>query len=202
VKYRNAAEVVPEQVLRELQRYAAGQLLYIPAGRRQPWGEGTGARDEYQGRNERIRGEYRARQANIPALCETYCLSDETVRKIIYQKEGIRMGDYYWQTDLVRLRNSRPEDWKLNWKGHEDSQRHFYDDYEQYLPIDGDNWPEIWANYVKANEGSRERILLAVETLDGEYVGGGNLHGIDERNGTLGFLSGPARCAMPSMPRG
>ena len=31
MKYRNASEVLPDSLLRELQKYAPGELLYIPA---------------------------------------------------------------------------------------------------------------------------------------------------------------------------
>jgi RimJ/RimL family protein N-acetyltransferase len=47
---------------------------------------------------------------------------------------------------------------------------------------------ETWEKYVNANLNSEDRILFAFETHDGEYVGGGNLHGIDERNGTFGMF--------------
>ena len=49
---------------------------------------------------------------------------------------------------------------------------------------------ESWENWVKANWNSDECILFAFETHDGEYVGGGNLHGINERNGTFGMFVG------------
>ena len=31
MKYRNASEILPDSLLRELQKYASGELLYIPA---------------------------------------------------------------------------------------------------------------------------------------------------------------------------
>lgn len=188
MKYRNAAEILPSDVLREVQRHAAGQLLYIPVKERRAWGEGTGAREEYYLRNAQIRREWRMREIDVPQLSEIYCLAEETIHKIIYRKETKAMSDYYWQTDLIRMRRSRPDDWKLNWKGSVDSQQDFFADGEQKLPVDESNWPEIWSRYVNANENSAERILLAVETLDGTYVGGGNIHGIDSRNGTFGIF--------------
>ncbi|GAB6930533.1 hypothetical protein JCM10914A_45160 [Paenibacillus sp. JCM 10914] len=32
MKYENASDVIPEGLLKEVQKYAAGKLLYIPSG--------------------------------------------------------------------------------------------------------------------------------------------------------------------------
>jgi len=199
MKYRNAAERLPAQLLQELQGYAPGELLYIPAKQRQPWGEGTGAKTLYARRNEEIRGQYFSGQADIPALSGAHFLSDETVRKIIYQKGETTMETneaneydrckYYWQDDLVRIRRSRPDDWKFHDK-QIDSENRFYTDGTQELPSDEELWREKWENYINSNRDNDKWICLAVETLDGEYVGGGNISGIDERNGTFGIFIG------------
>ncbi|MDR1464853.1 MAG: hypothetical protein LBJ11_06095 [Oscillospiraceae bacterium] len=86
MKYRNAGEILPDPLLRELQRYAQGEALYIPqAGERKIWGEGSGARRYYAERNDEIRQKFR-RGAKIDALAEEYGLSGERVRKIVYEK--------------------------------------------------------------------------------------------------------------------
>jgi len=197
MKYRNAAEFLPAQLLQELRRHAAGQLLYVPAQQRQEWGSGTGADEFYTRRNGEIRSRYFGRQAKIPALCDEYCLSEEAVRTILYKKgeNGMKDGNpidysgYYWQDGLVRVRRSRPDDWKFHNAGY-DSQNRFFTDYEQELPTDETVWRESWENYIKSNQDNDKWICLAFETLDGEYVGGGNIHGIDERNGTFGIFLG------------
>ena len=194
MRYRNAAERLPAQLLQELQRHAPGELLYVPAKQRQPWGESTGAKALYARRNAEIRGQYRGGQADIETLCGAYCLSDETVRKIIYQKGETSMNEidyrkYYWQNELVRIRRSRPDDWKLHDK-HYDSECRFFTDYEQELPFDEARRQEGWENYIRSNENNKEWICLAFETLDGEYVGGGNLQGLDEHNGVFGMFLG------------
>ncbi|MCL2494877.1 MAG: GNAT family N-acetyltransferase [Oscillospiraceae bacterium] len=196
MKYRNAAECLPAQLLRELQRHTPGELLYVPAVRRQPWGEGTGAKALYARRNAEIRGQYRGGQADVPALCETHCLSDETVRKIIYTKGEASMSTneidyskYYWQNDLVRIRRARPDDWKHHNAGYNSAER-FFTDCEQELPTSEEGWRESWENYIKSRENDDTWICLAIETLDGGYMGGCSIHGIDERNGTFGIFLG------------
>ena len=86
MKYRNASEILPDDLLRELQKYAPGEILYVPSDKsRKKWGENTGARCFYEQRNEEIRHEYFNLKVPISTLCEEYSLSDETVRKILYK---------------------------------------------------------------------------------------------------------------------
>ncbi len=86
MKYRNASEVLPDKLLKEIQKYASGEALYIPAdGKRKKWGSGTGARVYYQQRNEEIRYKYFHQKMEITELIEEYGLSDETIRKILYK---------------------------------------------------------------------------------------------------------------------
>jgi len=86
MKYRNASEILPDELLKELQKYAPGELLYVPSGKdRKKWGADTGARHFYEQRNEEIRYRFFICKAPIDKICEEYCLSDETVRKIIYR---------------------------------------------------------------------------------------------------------------------
>ena len=86
MKYRNASEILPDELLKELQKYAPGEILYVPSDKvRKKWGADTGARRFYEQRNEEIRHKYFNLKLTIDALCEEYNLSDDTVRKIIYR---------------------------------------------------------------------------------------------------------------------
>lgn len=76
----------PDSLLRELQKYASGELFYVPADSgRKKWGERSGARTFYQERNEEIRYRHFHLKIPIETLCEEYSLSSETVRKIVYR---------------------------------------------------------------------------------------------------------------------
>lgn len=86
MKYRNASEILPDDLLKELQKYAPGEILYVPSNKdRKKWGADTGARRFYEQRNEEIRHKYFHLKVTVAMLCEEYGLSDETIRKIIYQ---------------------------------------------------------------------------------------------------------------------
>ena len=85
MKYRNASEVFPEELLRELQKYAAGELIYIPKVKEHDsWGSRSGARAFYATRNDEIRGKYRS-GVTIETLAEEYAVSVDTIRRILYK---------------------------------------------------------------------------------------------------------------------
>lgn len=194
MKYRNAAELLPPQLLQELQRYAQGEFFYVPKVKRESWGEGTGAKAFFSKRDKAIRSEF-SRGVKLEKLSEDYFISEDAVKKIIYKKGDVTMksqeldySKYFWQNDLVRVRRAKPEDWRHNYHKIIDSTERFFVDYEQELPWDESTRRENWENYIKANNDSEGHIIFIFETHSGEYVGGGNLHGIDERNGTFGMF--------------
>jgi len=194
MKYRNATALLPPQLLQELQNYAQGEMLYVPKVKRRPWGEGTGAKTFFFSRNETIQKQFLAGK-NLEKLSAEHFISEDAVKKIVYKKgedsmkaNDIDFSNYFWQNELVRVRRSKPDDWKHHKNPGYDSDERFFSDYAQELPTDQTVWKENWENYVKANWNSDDRILLAFETHDGHYVGGGNLHNINERNGTFGMF--------------
>jgi len=87
MKYENANEILPEELLREVQKYAAGKLLYIPSGEeRRAWGEASGYREQLQRRNRMIRNKY-AHGRTVSELADEYFLSLDSIKKIIYSKK-------------------------------------------------------------------------------------------------------------------
>ena len=85
MKYKKASDILPDELLREVQKYIEGEALYIPKGKaRRKWGENSGGRTFYQQRNEEIREKF-FRKVSIEALAEEYGLSYETIRKIVYK---------------------------------------------------------------------------------------------------------------------
>lgn len=86
MKYRKASEVLPDELLREVQKYVSGEALYFPKQKdRQKWGEGTGSRDYYRKRNEQIRLLYKKGES-VERLAIQYNLSVESIRKILYSR--------------------------------------------------------------------------------------------------------------------
>jgi DNA-binding NarL/FixJ family response regulator len=86
MRYNNAADVLPRRLLRAVQAYAGGELLYIPADAetKSQWGSRNGARKHYTERNAEIRMR-RQNGESFQALADTYGLSEDSIRKIVRQ---------------------------------------------------------------------------------------------------------------------
>ncbi len=85
MKYRNASEILPDELLKEIQKYTSGEAIYIPTDKtRKKWGEGSGTRMFYEQRNEEIRYKFSC-GATVEQLADEYFLSSETIRKILYR---------------------------------------------------------------------------------------------------------------------
>ena len=85
MKYKNASDILPDKLLKELQKYVSGEALYVPSDKeRKKWGDGSGARKFYAQRNEEIRYKF-FHKVSIENLAEEYCLSTETIREIVYK---------------------------------------------------------------------------------------------------------------------
>lgn len=85
MRYRNASDIFQDKLLKEIQKYSTGELIYIPEkSEKKQWGERSGARDYYVKRNAEIRRKYREGKT-IMELAEEYGLSRDTIRRILYR---------------------------------------------------------------------------------------------------------------------
>ena len=126
MKYENAKDILPEQLLRQVQRYAAGKLLYIPSGEQKRfWGETSGYRQYLRERNRDIRAAFKTGAA-IEQLSEEYYLSFDSIKKIVYSKKEEFILEYHDTTESAMqfAENGRIEEW-----------------IHLYLLSDGDNKP-------------------------------------------------------------
>lgn len=85
MKYIKADDIFPEDLLKEMQKYIHGELVYIPnpKGTRKGWGECSGSRQHLNQRNDNIRENFR-KGYTIDQLCDKFCLSFDSVKKIVY----------------------------------------------------------------------------------------------------------------------
>lgn len=84
MKYINAAEILPVELLKEIQTYIDGCVLYIPkTSVKKEWGSVSGSRKFYQKRNKEIQFLFKSGYS-IEALSKQYGLAHSTLKKIIY----------------------------------------------------------------------------------------------------------------------
>lgn len=84
VSYKNGKDVLPPSLLKQLQEYIQGEIIYIPKreNKRAGWGENNGARLLLERRNKEIYRQYKNGSKMIE-LIQTYHLSEDSIRKII-----------------------------------------------------------------------------------------------------------------------
>ncbi|WP_022754149.1 CD3324 family protein [Butyrivibrio fibrisolvens] len=87
MKYENAKNILPEKLLKEVQKYAEGKVIYIPKQESaKGWGEASGYRDRLNKRNAMICNRYSAGHS-IMEIAEEFYLSPETIKKLVYGKK-------------------------------------------------------------------------------------------------------------------
>ena len=92
--YRNAQEIFPEGLLKQIQRYVSGETIYIPAGEeRKAWGETSGYQRYIRERNEEIRSGFAA-GLSIEELMDKYALSYDSIKRIVYNRRETAMLKY------------------------------------------------------------------------------------------------------------
>ena len=92
--YRNAQEIFPEGLLKQIQRYVSGETIYIPAGEeRKAWGETSGYQRYIRERNEEIRSAF-AKGLSIEELMDKYALSYDSIKRIVYNRRETAMLKY------------------------------------------------------------------------------------------------------------
>ncbi|MEX2415960.1 MAG: CD3324 family protein [Paenibacillaceae bacterium] len=85
MSYKNGKDVLPPGLLKELQKYIDGELIYVPkcAEQRAGWGEINGTKDMIDRRNHDIYQQYTSGECSIMELIRTHHLSEDSIRKII-----------------------------------------------------------------------------------------------------------------------
>lgn len=90
MKYENAENILPVSLLREVQKYACGSIIYVPERKRAGWGEVNGSRTKYARRNKEIIDLYN-KGLTREEIAERYFLSVCSIKKIVGGKAAGEM---------------------------------------------------------------------------------------------------------------
>lgn len=97
MEYKNGRDVLPHSLLKELQKYVSGEMVYVPkaSDSRVPWGEASGARKLLAERNREI-CRLHAEGWTVAELERKFHLSVVSIRKIlIASRRQTACGDSY-----------------------------------------------------------------------------------------------------------
>ena len=85
-KYLKAESLFPKELLNEIQKYAQGEMIYIPKPKesRKKWGFYTGSRKIIKERNTEICRHFE-NGMTIGNLAVKYSLSVESIKRIVYK---------------------------------------------------------------------------------------------------------------------
>ena len=94
MNYENAADILPEDLLKRVQKFAAGKLIYVPeTTEKRPWGETSGYKRYLTERNQEIKDKFIS-GTTIEILADEYNLSVESIKKIVYSKNEDKVLKY------------------------------------------------------------------------------------------------------------
>lgn len=90
MSYKKVDKILPVEVIKLIQNYIDGELIYIPRKEenRKIWGEGTNIRKELYSRNKKIYEEYLI-SVSIKDLSKKYYLSEKSISRIIREQKNI-----------------------------------------------------------------------------------------------------------------
>lgn len=89
LNYKKGTDVLPTRLLKEIQEYVEGSLVYIPKkSTRAGWGYVNGTREVIDIRNRKIMNLFEQGET-IEALADRFHLGEDTIKKIVYGKKSI-----------------------------------------------------------------------------------------------------------------
>lgn len=84
MSYQSAIELLPKELLEQVQEYVDGRVIYIPKKQenKRQWGENTDTKQFLASRNFQIRLDFQ-NGMSIKQLAEKYFLSEKSVQRIL-----------------------------------------------------------------------------------------------------------------------
>ncbi len=89
MSYFKANDILPNEMIDEIQKYIDGALIYIPRkeNSRRKWGSKTGAKNILADRNRDIYQDYQSGMS-FEALSEKYYLVPKSIKRIVLQQKN------------------------------------------------------------------------------------------------------------------
>lgn len=88
MSYIKAEDILPEELLKKIQKYVNGRLIYIPCVEKREWGSGTDSREFFRERNERIFEDFLA-GTRPQELALLYALSEKSIQRILREQRAV-----------------------------------------------------------------------------------------------------------------
>lgn len=88
MSYQNSIDLLPKELIEEIQKYIDGKVIYIPKkqSNRKQWGENTDTRQILAARNAHISQDYQ-NGFDVQSLAGKYFLTVKSIQRILKQVE-------------------------------------------------------------------------------------------------------------------
>lgn len=88
MSYQNAKDILPKEIVAQIQQYIQGGIIYIPkkTQNKKGWGENTDTLQTLKIRNQQIYKEYQTGMS-IFQLSQKYFLVERSIQRIILQEK-------------------------------------------------------------------------------------------------------------------
>ena len=88
MSYRNVYDLLPEEIVAQIQEYIDGQAIYIPKkeSNKKCWGDNTDTRQVLAARNNRIYQDFKSGMSTV-LLSEKYYLAEQSIRRILKKEK-------------------------------------------------------------------------------------------------------------------
>ena len=86
MSYKSAEEILPKELVEQIQKYVSGTSIYIPSKEKKDWGSQSKTKEYYQVRNQEIYTKFIS-GILVVELAEQYALTIKSIQRII-RKEG------------------------------------------------------------------------------------------------------------------
>lgn len=88
MSYQNSIELLPKELIEQVQKYIDGKVIYIPKKQKNKkhWGENTDTKQVLASRNSQICLE-RQNGMTIKQLSEKYYLTEKSIQRILRQEK-------------------------------------------------------------------------------------------------------------------
>lgn len=88
MSYQNSIDLLPKELIEEIQNYIDGKVIYIPKkqSNRKQWGENTDTRQILAARNAQISQDYQ-NGFDVQSLAGKYFLTVKSIQRILKQFE-------------------------------------------------------------------------------------------------------------------
>ena len=89
MEYIRAADILPQELIKQLQQYVDGAMLYVPKKieEKKAWGEQTTTKASLAKRNARIYMEF-MNGKSVQILADEYFLAKKSIQRIIRQEKS------------------------------------------------------------------------------------------------------------------